>query len=107
MRCIASSDRDTARAAASQTTGISLAQVMPINTEMKWPPTRGQGWVSGLCGMANNSTEEAPTEATMIGSPAPGKVWLLTSATSKTATKAANAALNFSPRLTVVGSAIR
>src|SRR3989344_2310724 len=67
VRCMAKIAVATATAAATSGLGMSRKQVTPISDEIKWLPTKGQGCAIGVCGAANNSTDEAPIEAMSNG----------------------------------------
>ena len=71
-------DRAAFVAAASGTLEIHCAQVTPMVTETRCPPTKAQGLERVLVGMANNNTAEAPIEATIKGTSRPLRLsWLI------------------------------
>ena len=76
----------TASAAASQICGIQRAQRMPTLAEMRCPPTKGQGLATGLWGMANRITADAPMDAKSVFKPPPSMVKLASQPVRKIAT---------------------
>ncbi len=73
-----------------------MAQRMPINEEMKCPPTKGQGLATGLWGMANRITADAPMDAKSVFKPPPSMVKLASQPVRKIANPATKAVRIFS-----------
>jgi hypothetical protein len=96
---MANTDRPTAVAAAIHWWGIHHAQRMPMKADIKCPPTNAQGLATGLLGMANRITAEAPMEANKVFKPPPSMLRLASHPTKKIAKVAAKAVRIFSPRL--------
>ena len=73
-----------------------MAQRMPTLAEIRCPPTKGQGLATGLWGMANRITADAPMDAKSVFKPPPSICWLLIHPVTKIANPATKAVRIFS-----------
>ena len=96
----------TAKADAKAVSVKAWAHATPIVADMSCPPTSGQGCASGLLGMINKITADAPIEATIIGYAVFELYSCVIYAVSKMALKHETTEMSLPLRLKLIGSTV-